>query len=78
MTEPWTTIIERYPNMWVAIKDAKMDGPNIISGEVFAVKSDDEIIDFEDEHVGEGLIYRRTSGDEAIGPVRANFIIETA
>ena len=78
MLETWGNIVREYPGMWVAIKNPQMDGPNIISGELFAVKSDDEIIDFEDEHIGEGLIYRRTTGGESNGPIRANFIIETA
>ncbi len=78
MRETWENIVKKYPCMWVAVKDPQMDGPNIISGIVFAVKTDDEIIDYEDEHVGEGLIYRRTTGGESNGPIRANFIVETA
>lgn len=78
MLETWENIIKMYPGMWVAIKNPQMDGPNIIAGELFAVKTDDEIIDFEDEHVGEGLIYRRTTGGDLNGPIRANFIVETA
>ncbi len=54
-----------------------MDGPDVVSGEVFAVLSDDDIIDYEDEHAGEGLIYRRTTEGELYGPIRASFTIET-
>ena len=74
----WNNMVEEYPNMWLAIKNAEMDGPNIITGIVFAVLTDDEIIDYEDEHGDEGLIFRRTKGGVSNGPIRANFIVETA
>ena len=74
----WTYMAEKYPNMWIAIKDAKMDGPDVVSGIIYAVMPDDEIIDYEDEHGDEGLIFRRTKGGVSNGLIRANFIIETA
>ncbi len=77
MRESWITIISQYPDRWVALRNPVMDGPDVVSGEVFAVLSDEDIIDFEDQHVGEGLIYRRTTEGELYGPIRASFTIET-
>jgi len=78
MRESWIAIITQYPDRWIALRNPEMDGPDILSGEVVAVISDDDIIEFEDEHVGEGLIYRRTTDGELNGLIRANFVIETA
>ena len=55
----------------------KESGFDVVSGEVFAVLSDDDIIDYEDGHVGEGLIYRRTTERELYAPIRTSFTIET-
>lgn len=33
---------EKYPAKWVFLKNAEMDGPNIISGEVICVCDDEE------------------------------------
>lgn len=74
----WDEMVLEYPDMWIAVKDAVMDGPDILSGEVFAIKSDEEIIDYEDLHSEEGLIFRRTKGGRSNGPIRANFVIETS
>lgn len=80
MNEPvtWKYMVEHYPNMWIAIKDPQMDGPDIVSGIISAVITDDEIIDYEDKHRKEGLTFRRTKGGVSNGPIRANFIVETA
>ena len=42
----WEEMVKKYPNQWVIVKDAVMDGPDIVSGIVVAVKSDSEIIPF--------------------------------
>ena len=73
----WESMVEQYPDKWLAIKDAQLDGPDIISGIIYAVMTDDEIIDYEDQHGDEGLIFRRTKGGVSNGPIRANFVIET-
>ena len=72
----WEYMVEHYPHRWIAISNPTMDGPDVITGIIHQVLSDDEIIDYEDDHWDEGLIFRRTGG-ESNGPIRANFIIET-
>lgn len=76
--ESWQYMVEHYPNMWIAVKDAEMDGPDIVSGIIYAVIPDDEIIGYENQHRKDGLTFRRTKGGFSNGPIRANFIVETA
>lgn len=33
---------EKYPGKWVFVKNAEADGPNVLSGEIICVCSDDE------------------------------------
>ena len=68
-------MIDQYPDRWVAIKDAERDGPNILSGIVYAVLSDDEICDYEEDHLQDGLIYRRTTEGDFGVTIDADFII---
>ncbi|MCR5791079.1 MAG: hypothetical protein K6G83_14450 [Lachnospiraceae bacterium] len=68
----WNEITQKYPERWVALKEAEMDGPNIISGIVTAVKTDDEIYDYEPEHLHEGLIFERTTEGEWSGIIDSN------
>ena len=42
----WEEMAKKYPDQWVVVKDAVMDGPDIVSGILVAVKSDDEIISY--------------------------------
>ena len=72
----WAEISDAYQNRWVAVKDAVMDGPNIISGVVAAVKTDDEICDYEPDHLGEGLVFQRTTEGDWDGIVNSDFVIE--
>ena len=74
----WKYMSEMYPDMWIAIREPEMDGPDVISGIIAAVLSDDEIIEYENNHDDEGLRFRRTKNGVSNGPIRANFIIETA
>ena len=73
----WEEISKQYPNMWVAVKNPIMSGPDIIEGDVVAIKSDTEICDYENEHDNEGLIFRRTMEDEWNGTIDTGFIITT-
>ncbi len=42
----WQEMVDKYPDMWVAVKDAEMDGPDILSGVPVDVKSDDDIAQY--------------------------------
>ena len=57
----WSEMVNNYPDQWVAVRDAEMNGPDIVSGILVAVKSDDEIEDFQLQHFDDGLRYRRTT-----------------
>lgn len=57
----WDEIVNKYPNMWVAIKDAEIDGSDILSGIVVAVKSDNDIDDFRIKNIRKGYRFRRTT-----------------
>ncbi len=73
----WEEMVMTYPDAWVVLKNVKKSGPDIISGDVIDVVDDNEIMDYEDEHDGEGLTFRRTTEGEWNGTISANFIIET-
>ena len=69
-------MIDQYPDRWVAIRDVERDGPNILSGILYAVLSDDEIGDFEEEHQGQGLTFFRTTEGDWDGIISSDFVIE--
>ena len=57
----WDEMVSTYPDQWVAVKDAEMDGADIISGEVVAAKSDRAMRKFRILNRHTGLVFRRTS-----------------
>ena len=46
----WDEIVRQHPDRWVAVKDAEMDGADVVSGEVVAALSDREMRLFRVEH----------------------------
>lgn len=71
----WDEMVEKYPNLWVAVKDAEMDGGDIISGEVVDAKPDKEMRSFRIANWGSGLVFRRTSDGEFDGFINSDFKI---
>ena len=71
----WEDMVKEYPDRWVAVGNAVMDGPNIVSGDVVAVKTDDEISDYEADHLREGLRFRRTTEGCWSGVINSDFAI---
>ena len=57
----WDEMAKKYPDMWVVVKDAQMDGPDILSGILIDIKPDDEIGHYEVMTKGNGYKYRRTT-----------------
>mgnify|MGYP006916293025 CR=1 FL=1 len=57
----WQDMVKEYPDRWVAVGNAVMNGPDIVSGDVVAVKTDEEICDYEVKHLREGLVFMRTT-----------------
>lgn len=74
----WEEMVNTYPDVWVAIRNPEKDGPNIISGEIHAIITDEDICDYEDAHFGEGLVFRRTTEDDWNGIIRTQIISATA
>ena len=70
----WDEIVDQYPERWVAIRDAEMQGADIISGIVEAVLTDEEIGDYRD-HAEPGLLFDRTTEGNWYGPISSEFTI---
>ncbi len=57
----WDEMVTAYPDKWVVVKDAKMDGPDILSGVLVDVQTDDMIDQYELDNWGKGYECRRTT-----------------
>ena len=59
----WDEMVRAYPDKWVAVADAVMDGdsPDILDGIVVAVLSDYDIDDYELNNLDKGYKFRRTT-----------------
>ena len=71
----WDEMVEKYPDQWVVVKDAVMDGPDIISGELIEVKSDNDIADFQIKNHGKGYEFRRTTEGSFNGITGSSIVI---
>ena len=71
----WDDMVKKYPNLWVAVKDAEMDGADIVSGEVVTARPDKEMRKFRIEHRGAGFVFRRTSECGFNGHITSNLRI---
>lgn len=72
----WDEIVEKYPDLWVSVRDAEMNGPDIVSGIIEETISDEAVGDYKADHWGDDLVIRRTTEGEWLGPISADFIIE--
>ena len=57
----WSEMVNIYPDQWIAVKDAEMDGADILSGEVVVAKPDREMRKYRLHNPQSGLVFRRTS-----------------
>lgn len=57
----WDEMVFGYPDQWVAVKDAEMDGADIVSGEVVAHLPDREMREYRIKHFHSGLVFMRTT-----------------
>ena len=75
----WDQMVSEYPDMWVAIKNPETDGvkPDILAGEVVTALSDDDVDDYEESHLDEKLIYKRTTESGWNGMFYTDFSITT-
>ena len=76
MKESWDNIEKKYPDKWVVLKNVSFTGLDIDSAEVVEVKDDSDIIEYQENHLDDGYIFRRTTEGIFNGPVRANFEIK--
>ena len=76
MRESWNSIVSKYPDKWVVLKNVIFNGPDIKSAEIVCVKEDSEIFDYQDDHLDDNFIFRRTTETVNNGTVSANFTIE--
>ena len=73
----WDDIVDQYPERWVAIRDAEMDGADIISGIVEAVLTDEEVGEYR-EQAAPGLLFDITTEGNWYGPINAEFSIRVS
>ena len=71
----WVEIVQQYPDLWVAVKDAEMDGADIVSGTVVSALPDKEMREFRIKNRGSGYVFRRTTEQGYNGPVTAGLKI---
>ena len=63
----WDEMVNDYPSQWVIVRNAEMDGPDIISGILVDVKKDEDIISYRANHSRTGLTFRRTTEETMSG-----------
>lgn len=68
----WEEMVKAYPDQWVAVKDAQMDGADIVSGEVVAAMPDIEMHEFRIGKRKSELVFRRTSEGDFNGYIKSD------
>ena len=71
----WEEMVEKYPDRWVVIADAEMNGADLISGNVVGIKTDDEIIPYRIANQKKGFKFYRTTEGEFYGVIDADYSI---
>ncbi len=71
----WEEMVSNYPDRWVVLKDTEKDGPDVVSGILVAVKTDDEIIPFENANLTKGYEFWRTTEGDFYGIVDSDIRI---
>ena len=71
----WDEMVKKYPNQWVVVKDADMNGPDIVSGIIVAAMSDDKITDYRLKNSNHNLEFCRTTEGEFDGIIDSDISI---
>ena len=71
----WDDMVSAFPERWVVLRDTEKDGPDVLSGILVAVKTDDEIIPYEEANLRKGYEFWRTTEGDFYGLVDSNFSI---
>ena len=57
----WDEMVREYPDRWVVVEDAEKNGPDVLSGKLVAVITDEEIGDYQADNLRKGYDFRRTT-----------------
>ena len=71
----WDDMVSAFPERWVVLRDTEKDGPDVLSGILVAVKTDDEIIPYEEANLRKGYEFWRTTEGDFYGLVDSNLSI---
>ena len=71
----WEEIEVEFPNKWVVLKNVVFEGSDVIKAEVVDVKADEEIIEYQEQHLNEGYTFCRTTEGAINEPINASFAI---
>ena len=71
----WDEMVSMYPDRWVVLKDVEKNGPDVVSGVLVAVKTDDEITEYEAANLRKGYEFWRTTEGEFYGIVDSDISI---
>ena len=71
----WDEMVKRYPERWVVVDSAEKDGPDVLSGVLVAVKTDDEIGDYQAENFRKGYDFVRTTEGAFNGITGSDIVI---
>lgn len=71
----WNEMVKEYPDKWVVVDDAEKSGPDVISGILVAVKTDDEIGDYQADNFRKGYDFVRTTEGAFNGITGSDIVI---
>ena len=71
----WAEMVSQYPERWVVLKDTEKSGPDVISGVLVDVKTDDEIISYRSSNRRKGYEFWRTTEGDFYGLIDSNISI---
>ena len=71
----WNEMVKKYPDQWVVVEDAEMNGPDILSGIVVTVMPDDKITDYRLKNTRHDYEFCRTTEGDFDGIIDSDISI---
>mgnify|MGYP006988892820 FL=1 len=65
--DTWADVVKQYPAMWVVFDKADFDGSEVLSGHIWVILPDKDIIQFENKHAGNYELSLRTTETMGVG-----------
>ena len=65
--DTWDDVVKQYPAMWVVFDKADFDGSEVLSGHIWVILPDKDIIQFENKHAGNYELSLRTTETMGVG-----------